>query len=67
MSTYLCPPTYVHLPMPTNLPIATYLTMTTYLCQLPTYQHKQTNSLPIPKYKYLIAADLGAGIGLVYF
>ena len=53
MTTYHHIPTYVNLPTPTNLHQHTYLPMSTY-------QH-----IPIPKYHYKIAADLGAGIGLV--
>ena len=53
--------TYPYLPLPTA---DAYPSMSTYLDQhhLPTYL-----PLPIPKYHYIIAADPGAGIGLVYF
>ena len=60
--------------MPTYLS-QTYLPLTTYLYLLmSSYQHIPTHvnlplsaylPVPIPKYQYIIAANPGAGIGLV--
>ena len=68
-------PTYVNLPTPTNLHQHTYLPISTHLltCLLTnTYQHMSTYHhlptylpVPFPKYQCIIAADPGAGIGLV--
>ena len=71
--TYFNLLTYIYLYMSIYLPSSTYLRITTYVNR-PTYIYLPTNvnlpssiylSLPIPKYEYLIAADPGAGIGLV--
>ena len=43
---------YQHIPTNVNIPLST---------SLPTYL-----PVPIPKYQYIIVADPGAGIGLVY-
>ena len=48
--------------MSTDLPTSTYQHIPTYV-NLPSSVYL---SLPLPKYQYIIAADPGAGIGLVY-
>ena len=66
-------PTYVNQPTPTNLHQHTYPPISTHT-YLSSYQHIPTHvnlpsftylPVPIPKYQYIIAADPGAGIGLV--
>ena len=56
LSTYIDTPTHLFLLTNTYQPIPTHVNLpsSTYL------------PLPIPKYQYRIAADPGAGIGLIY-
>ena len=67
-----CQPTYPPLPtcQPTYPPLPTYINAPTYICLLTkTYQPMSTYHhlpLPITKYQYIIAADPGAGIDLVF-
>ena len=64
---YICLPTIIYLPSSTYLHQHTYLLMPIYQ-QIPTYHHLPPYlPLPIPKFQYIIAADLRAGIGLVTF
>ena len=81
MSTYLHTylPLTTYQPMSTYLPLPTYINIPTYLYQhtylpISSFQHIPTHvnlpsstylPVPIPKYQYIIAADPGAGIGLV--
>ena len=77
MSTYQHIPTYVNLPSSTYLHQHTYLPMSTYqhiptYVYLPTYTNLCQPTIiyllpPIPKYQYIIVADLGTSIGLVLF
>ena len=53
----------------TYLPLHTLLPMSTYQ-HIPAYVNIPSSTylpLPIPKYRYIIAADPGTGIGLVVF
>ena len=78
--TYLCL-SYLHLPTNPLLPAYVYLPTSTYLpiyINIPTYVYLPTYTNlcqptiiylppPIPKYQYIIVADLGTSIGLVLF
>ena len=70
---YQLPPTCYPFIFPTlfHTYILTYPYIPSYLCLLTNiYQHMSTYHhlpLPIPKYRYIIAADTGTGIGLVVF
>ena len=78
LSPYLCLFNYAFLPASTYLPMCIYLPTSTYLpiyINTPTYVYlplyvnlPSSTYLPllIPNYQYIIAADLGAVIGLVY-
>ena len=73
ISTYLYLPTYIYLPISTYLYLLTYLCLPTYIylptyVYLPSYIYLPTYvylPLPVPLNLYIIAADPGAGIGLV--
>ena len=80
LPTYLCL-SYLHLPTNPSLPAYVYLPTSTYLpiyINIPTYVYLPTYTNlcqptiiylppPIPKYQYIIVADLGTSIGLVLF